>query len=319
MSDNTSLINELAEQLDNTLPPYTDGIFEADSDNPLVDTALFIAQLPHTEMPLTIMNRVEARVFEALENPSKSNVRRFPAYTKWLTRIAAAIFIIAIGVNFALLPAINDSVPNDFLYPAKRHVESLRLDVARSDEAKTELLVAFADERLEEANTLLERGEVDRELVQEALNTLKEAENTASAAYSDDNLPSTLRTETRDIYAEIDRLLATIDEANLLSEDEFFELFANVDLSRRELEYLLDIYEYEYLDDDYWYEYDEAYFDENFEYDGDYYEACLDYYEVDFLIDLDIDNDAMWDSLLRSGCIDYYDYELYGYDYYEDY
>lgn len=64
------------------------------------------------------------------------------------------------------------SQPGDSLYAVKLGVERLRLDLARSPQKKTEVLVALANERLLEANRILET--TNRPEVESAVREFKE-------------------------------------------------------------------------------------------------------------------------------------------------
>lgn len=60
-------------------------------------------------------------------------------------------------------------LPGDFLYPLKRLGETIRLAVSLSEQTRARLLSEYAERRLDELNTLAERGQVADEVISDLL------------------------------------------------------------------------------------------------------------------------------------------------------
>lgn len=82
----------------------------------------------------------------------------------WILLIATAISLVAGG---GVVYASDTAVPGDTLYTLDLSLEELRLNLAANSETKTALQLAFAEERLQEAEELINEGDTD--LYQEAL------------------------------------------------------------------------------------------------------------------------------------------------------
>ena len=93
----------------------------------------------------------------------KTAVSPRPALAWSLALVLILFFFIGGGTFFAA----NQSLPGDTLYPLNQTVEQWRLDLARDEQSRFELQLAFADKRLHEAARLARRGDLVR--VEEAL------------------------------------------------------------------------------------------------------------------------------------------------------
>lgn len=78
---------------------------------------------------------------------------RSPMYSLARIILVAAI---ALGGTGATAYAAHESLPDQTLYPVKTWIEDLRLGLATSQQAEFNLLLRFADERIEEIETMLE-------------------------------------------------------------------------------------------------------------------------------------------------------------------
>ena len=87
-------------------------------------------------------------------------------------------FIIVSGVGGTAVLSADKAVPGDILYGLDRSMESLRLSMARTPEKKVQLQLEAAQERLQEAQVLAERGDAD--LLDTALTGFDEAFTTAT-------------------------------------------------------------------------------------------------------------------------------------------
>ena len=82
----------------------------------------------------------------------------------WILLIVTAVSLVAGG---GVVYASDSAVPGDALYALDLSLEELRLNLASTSEAKAALQLSFAEERLQEAQELIDRGDTDR--YQEAL------------------------------------------------------------------------------------------------------------------------------------------------------
>ncbi|NIS83111.1 MAG: hypothetical protein GTO14_23570 [Anaerolineales bacterium] len=140
-----------------------------------VQASLAPAEPKHTFVEtskIRLLNRLrssQARV------PQTKRIRLFrmrwtwkPAYTLVSVFLAALLLFSSFGVAWAS----TDALPGDSLYGVKRGMEEARLALTLNDESDTALLQAFADERLEELEALLDIGRDDD--VNEALTGYEE-------------------------------------------------------------------------------------------------------------------------------------------------
>jgi hypothetical protein len=70
----------------------------------------------------------------------------------------ALVLILFLFIGGGTLYAANQLLPGDTLYPLNQTVEQWRLDLARDEQSRFELQLAFADKRLHEAARLARRG-----------------------------------------------------------------------------------------------------------------------------------------------------------------
>jgi hypothetical protein len=87
-----------------------------------------------------------------------------PAFAWSLALVLILFFFIGGGTLYAA----NQSLPGDTLYPLNQTVEQWRLELARDEQSRFELQLAFADKRLHEAARLARRGNLAG--IEEALN-----------------------------------------------------------------------------------------------------------------------------------------------------
>ena len=111
------------------------------------------------------------------------------------TKLIGAILAVVIGVTTVgggVALAANDSIPGDVLYPVKLTGEDLRMSLASTPAGQAELALQFADERVAEAKTLVERGDPVPETVVTRMELhVLQAMNQAAWA-SDEEMPSLL-------------------------------------------------------------------------------------------------------------------------------
>jgi hypothetical protein len=91
-------------------------------------------------------------------------------FTIWLrSGIVIGLIILALGTMTGVASAADSAVPGDLLYPIDRSIEDLQLSLAHQPEEQVALLLAFADERLQEVEQLnLPETEQQMEIALEA-------------------------------------------------------------------------------------------------------------------------------------------------------
>lgn len=77
---------------------------------------------------------------------------------RWATAAAAIALILVAGAGAVAASA--HALPGELLYPVKRASEQARLAAAFSDRARAELHLAYAERRVDETSTLVERGDM---------------------------------------------------------------------------------------------------------------------------------------------------------------
>ena len=87
---------------------------------------------------------------------NKTVVAPRPALAWSLALVLILFFFIGGGTFYAA----NQSLPGDTLYPLNQTVEQWRVDLARDEQSRFELQLAFADKRLHEAARLARRGDL---------------------------------------------------------------------------------------------------------------------------------------------------------------
>ncbi len=175
--DFPNLPDDLQRRLDRAVPPDTRYLPPAKDDDPLVEAARRLAETPPFELSDAAVDRIEARLLAEIGAVERFDrvARRgaVPRVVRWLAYAAAACLVLVMLAGGATYVSA-DSLPGDPLYAVKRTVERVRLAVvAGEDEAA--LRVEFAERRVHEFSTLLDRGEVYPRALQEAVDELERA------------------------------------------------------------------------------------------------------------------------------------------------
>jgi hypothetical protein len=88
--------------------------------------------------------------------------------------------------------AAQDSLPNESLYPVKTFTEDVRLDLTPDRQAQIELLMSFAQERVEEIASLVDEGSVPPDPVMLRLDRHLQQAIQLAQGVDDESLPQTL-------------------------------------------------------------------------------------------------------------------------------
>lgn len=163
----SSAADQLADRLDQVLPPQSDVVTEHDSD-PLVDTALRLARSPHPALGRDQVARIESLILARVH----SGHTRRPIRTILYWAAAACLIITLVTMGTAQVSA--GSLPGETFYPVKRFVERGRLALS-SDKDDVDLRLEFADRRLDEFETLLDRGTINLDPLHDAIKEMNSA------------------------------------------------------------------------------------------------------------------------------------------------
>lgn len=88
--------------------------------------------------------------------------RRIPVFGSPFRALATGLASVALFLGFSTytVATANASVPGDWQYPVKLQTERVRLALAFGDEAEREVKLDFAEERVQEIETLARRGKI---------------------------------------------------------------------------------------------------------------------------------------------------------------
>lgn len=219
MSDEQLNADHLAGRLDRHLPPGQTDASSADNPaltgDPLLDAAAWLAHAPRLEMPPGVMASIQARALDAHRQQHRARVRTYSRFTT-MTRWAAAASVLIVFLFAALTPAMASSVPGDVLYPLKLAAEQVELVFATSDESQANVYMVHAERRLEEALTLVERGEFDESLVNSAIDGMVQSADSARQTPLE---LTELQARTMKVSAGLDRVLRVASIQQLASEE----------------------------------------------------------------------------------------------------
>jgi uncharacterized membrane protein len=180
MSEILSFEEILARRLDQVLPPDKTSIPPQTPDT-LVNMAVSIAVMRVPEPSDIALARIETKMLTAFDRQYRAQPRRQPR--RWVSQASrwavAASFVLVLLIA-GIVPASAGSLPGEPLYGVKRLVEGVELALAPAPDAAARLRLQHAERRAFEALALLERGQFDATLLDEALTELRNAEQAAS-------------------------------------------------------------------------------------------------------------------------------------------
>jgi hypothetical protein len=150
---------EAGQSLEDCLQAYPE---LADGLRPLLETALRAIAARPSEIPRDVLQRSRARLLsQALSIPTVANSRRLQR-PRLVPVIAATVLVLLTGSR--VIAASAQSLPGDLLYPVKRTVERVNLQIA-AENRRADLRDEFRLRRTEETQALLyERREEDTSL-----------------------------------------------------------------------------------------------------------------------------------------------------------
>lgn len=192
-----------------------------------VNLVSLLTNIPKAQIPQPNLLRVRNKILDRISVPaqlsSEGFASGFKAYLPRFIRITSGIvgaFTIVLGLTLGTAVAALESIPGQAIYPIKKMVEKVQLQLADTEEQRTNLQIKFANIRLDELETVLQKqkeGKISPEEVQIVVaNTVKDIETTSQtvAEQSKDEPNVNLLTK---IVTLTDKQAAVIN-ANLESE-----------------------------------------------------------------------------------------------------
>ncbi|MBX4205197.1 MAG: hypothetical protein KW788_03380 [Candidatus Doudnabacteria bacterium] len=158
--------------------------------SPIVNLLAKLSLFPKAPTPTANFVRIKNQIMDRISEPSQASEpakisHGFSYFFKFTTgAVGTLLIIISLGVGTAV--AALQSVPGQTIYPLKRIVENTELKLTRDPETRANLQIQFANNRLEELATVLERnrtGEISSDETQKIVSqTIADLEKTTAAA-----------------------------------------------------------------------------------------------------------------------------------------
>jgi hypothetical protein len=181
------------EQLDNVIRLVKNhedfSAFQKDPvDAGSVNLVAILSNMPKARIEKPNLLRVKNKMLDRISIPSESasDKRAWGLIFLRVTRIAGGIvgaFTIVLGLTLGTAVAALESIPGQPIYPVKKIVESVQLQMASTPEEKANLQIRFANTRVDELETILQRqkeGRASGEEVQKVVaSTTRNLEETA--------------------------------------------------------------------------------------------------------------------------------------------
>jgi hypothetical protein len=160
----------------------------------LVNLASILLNIPKAPIEKPNLARVRTKILDRISLPSDTSgdpaaigfslMRALPR----ILRIAGGIvgaFTIVLGLTLGTAVAALESIPGQPIYPVKKIVENVQLQLAASEEERVNLQIKFANNRVDELETILQRqkeGKASEEQVQRVVaSTSKDLEKTSKS------------------------------------------------------------------------------------------------------------------------------------------
>jgi hypothetical protein len=157
-----------------------------------VNLVSILSNIPKARIEKPNLLRVRNKILDRISLPSDTSsdraamgfslLRAMPRFLRITGGIVGA-FTIALGLTLGTAVAALESLPGQPIYPVKKIVENVQLQLATSEEEKTNLQIKFANNRVDELETILQRkkeGKASEAQVQKVVaSTSKDLEKTS--------------------------------------------------------------------------------------------------------------------------------------------
>jgi hypothetical protein len=197
-----------------------------------VNLVSIMANMPKAEVPRPNLIRVRGKILDRISLPSERDsassffAPSFLQYIPRVVRITGGIvgsFLIVISMTVGTAVATLESVPGQTIYPLKKIVENVQLQLATTEEQKTNLQIRFANKRVDELETVLQKqkeGKISEEEAQKVVvDTVQDIQKTTEAV-AEQNLTEPKVDVLNKIVTLSSKQTAVIQAAQLVSEGE---------------------------------------------------------------------------------------------------
>ena len=178
MTDHNDEIDQLGDRLDALLPPGSERISQHIPDGDvLVQLAARLASGSHPQPSFEAMARMQAQMLaaqHALTNASTTSSGGGGRILTLARRTLAAVASVVLVLFFAS-PLVAQSVPGDFLYPAKITYERVELGLAAVIGDPTAVHLSHAKSRAAEAVKLAQEDAFRSDLIESAAEAIEQA------------------------------------------------------------------------------------------------------------------------------------------------
>lgn len=167
------------------------------SNSGSINLVSILSNIPKAKVPKPDLMRVRSTILDRISLPYESDKSRgwfgfnllqgLPRFVRLTGGIVGA-FTIMLSLTIGTAVAALESVPGQTIYPIKKIVENVQLRLASSDEEKANLQIKFANNRVDELETILQKqkaGEASEEDVKKVVeNTMKDVQKTTESVTS---------------------------------------------------------------------------------------------------------------------------------------
>lgn len=170
---------------------------------PFANLMVKLSSFPKSILPKANFNAIRNQVLDKISIPADLEVMTdrasFWSTIPYIVRMSAGmigtlLIIISLGIGTAV--AALQSVPGDAIYPLKKVVENIELNLTTDRNAKANLQIQFANNRLDELTQVLEKNQAGeftgpqaQKIVADTINDLRETTAAALSATSKSNNP----------------------------------------------------------------------------------------------------------------------------------
>src|SRR3989344_3208317 len=181
---------KLIEDMANALKQEADvSVWKNDrKTSPYLNFLSSLRSFPRSRIPNGDLMRIKTQIMNRInipvESPSRVGMFAFARFFK-ISGIVMAGLILFVSASAGTAAASVNSRPGDTLYPFKKVIESLEL-IFTSDTKKSDLQIKFADNRINELESVLaqkQAGELSEQETQKIISaTIKDLQKTTTAA-----------------------------------------------------------------------------------------------------------------------------------------
>lgn len=158
-----------------------------------INLVAILSNIPKANPPKADLMRIRNKVLDRISLPYESDEKSLLNLGFWqalprfvrLTGGIVGAFTIMLSLTLGTAAAALESLPGQTIYPIKKIVENVQLRLASSEDEKTSLQIKFANNRVDELETILQRqksGEASDEEVRKVVeNTMKDVQKTTES------------------------------------------------------------------------------------------------------------------------------------------